>query len=200
MKMQRKTVYYLASYGSVIGAVIIIIASFGFRHEDPSDFIARIEAQVEEFRQIQEREDAGEAYDSETPYAQETPHVNFQYEGLDKRNPFKVLVERPRPPEPEPQVVPDFDITWATRNWRVLGPMPGIPQMDIPDKMLIETDRNEEPIAVAAGETVEAESRHRGRVEIEIRELFLREFKIKVGYYDDEKDADHTREISMFGQ
>lgn len=201
MNIKRKTIYYLVSYGSVICAVIIIVASFQFRQEDPALFIAQIEEQVREFQRAQEEErEAENEYNNETPYDARRAHVEFNYEGLNQRNPFKVLIERPRPPEREPEPVPDFDINWATRNWRILGPMQGIPAMDIPDKMMIETERDGEPLQVAQGDTVEAESRHRGRVQIEIREINLREFSMVVGYYDEEKEADHSRKISMFGQ
>jgi len=202
MKINHKTVYYLVSYGSVLGAILVIVVSFRFRHEDPSEFIAQIAAQVEHFQEVQMREeepDSEEEYAEETPYQTITRDISIAYEGLDERNPFEVLIEPPEPEEPEPEPVPEFDITYTTRNWRIMGPMRGNPDLGREDKMLIETERDaEEPLQVKEEDTVEAESRERGTVEIEIREINIDEYSMKVGYYDEELESDHTRTISMF--
>jgi len=187
-------------------AILVVLVSFFFRESAPDGIEQKLE-QKYKHAIAQETGNGGDSVkpESETDYKPapvptETTYTSSLYPSLTKNNPFRVLVPRPVQEQKAPEKLPLLDLVYATRNWRLLGPMPGIPEMNIPNKMMIETKEGEgdETITVAVGDKVTAKSRDRGDIEVEVRSIDLMAYTLTIGCFDKDNNQDVTRTINMF--
>lgn len=190
-------------YLFLLVAAAIIVASFFLREKYSSEMEQSLKKNAAYVTQQQQEAENESSYQpvgpvvKETPYTNESNYQSKKYESLSKNNVFALLVEKPVYVKPPPKPLPAPDLAYAVRSWKVMGPMYGIPSMDIPDKMSVEVAKDDFK-DFAKGDKVYVKTRRHGELEIEIRSMDLKQFHITVGYYYEELDQDITHTLKMF--